>query len=112
MKSKFQISPDKFHTNFGNFYSEATETRHALHGVRWPASNPKCLHVDFGRETDMEKAIMSTLEETVTRTITNEMATREPESANSFGWSKADALRSEQEEKSKVLFSFCLNYPF
>jgi len=80
---------------------EATETRHALHGVRWPASNPKCLHVDFGRDTDMEKAIMSTLEETVTRTITNEHATREPEVLNTFGWSKSDTFRGEQEDKTK-----------
>lgn len=85
-------------------YSEATETRHALHGVRWPASNPKTLHVDFGRETDMEKAIMSSLDETVTRTITNDVATRggDPEANNSFGWSKADAYRTEAEEKAKV----------
>lgn len=76
-----------------------------MHGVRWPASNPKCLHVDFGRETDMEKAIMSTLEEpTVTRTITNDVATREAETTNSFGWSKADAYRNEIDEKAKVCF--------
>ncbi|GAB0095937.1 hypothetical protein DMENIID0001_113770 [Sergentomyia squamirostris] len=42
---------------------QAVETRHALHGVRWPTSNPKCLHVDFGSETDMRKAIESTAED-------------------------------------------------
>lgn len=41
-------------------YSEAIETRHALHGIRWPASNPKCLNVDFGTESLMEKALAST----------------------------------------------------
>lgn len=41
-------------------YSEAVETRHALHGIRWPMSNPKCLNVDFGNEALMEKAIAST----------------------------------------------------
>ncbi|XP_013102079.1 apoptotic chromatin condensation inducer in the nucleus [Stomoxys calcitrans] len=42
---------------------EAIETRHALHGVRWPASNPKCLNVDFGNKSDMLKAIETTKEE-------------------------------------------------
>ncbi|XP_059613741.1 apoptotic chromatin condensation inducer in the nucleus isoform X2 [Phlebotomus argentipes] len=42
---------------------QAVETRHALHGVRWPTSNPKCLHVDFGAEKDMQKAIESTAED-------------------------------------------------
>lgn len=43
--------------------SEAVETRHALHGVRWPTSNPKCLNVDFGSEIHMERAIASTSED-------------------------------------------------
>ncbi|XP_034490916.1 apoptotic chromatin condensation inducer in the nucleus [Drosophila innubila] len=43
---------------------EAIETRHALHGVRWPVSNPKCLNVDFGSRTDMDRAIQSTKNET------------------------------------------------
>lgn len=44
------------------FFSEAIETRHALHGIRWPASNPKCLNVDFGTENLMEKAIATTMD--------------------------------------------------
>ena len=44
-------------------FSEAIETRHALHGIRWPTSNPKCLNVDFGTESLMEKAIASTADE-------------------------------------------------
>lgn len=36
--------------------AEARETRHALHGVRWPVSNPKQLCVDFGKKEDMELA--------------------------------------------------------
>lgn len=43
--------------------SEAIETRHALHGVRWPVSNPKCLNVDFGERADMLKAIETTKED-------------------------------------------------
>ncbi|XP_046990847.1 apoptotic chromatin condensation inducer in the nucleus-like isoform X1 [Schistocerca americana] len=35
---------------------QARETRHALHGIRWPVSNPKQLCVDFGRREDMEAA--------------------------------------------------------
>ncbi|XP_022234758.2 apoptotic chromatin condensation inducer in the nucleus [Drosophila obscura] len=42
---------------------EAIETRHALHGVRWPVSNPKCLNVDFGSRTDMDRAIQLTKDE-------------------------------------------------
>lgn len=44
-------------------FSEAVETRHALHGVQWPSSNPKCLNVDFGSESQMERAIASTNED-------------------------------------------------
>jgi apoptotic chromatin condensation inducer in the nucleus len=32
------------------------ETRHALHGVTWPVSNPKTLQVDFSNEEAFEKA--------------------------------------------------------
>ncbi|CAH2208270.1 jg22347, partial [Pararge aegeria aegeria] len=35
---------------------QAVETRHALHGVTWPVSNPKTLHVDFATEEDFDKA--------------------------------------------------------
>lgn len=42
---------------------EAIETRHALHGVRWPVSNPKCLIVDFAKRVEMDRAIQSTKEE-------------------------------------------------
>lgn len=38
------------------FSSQAVETRHALHGVTWPVSNPKTLHVDFSTEEDFDKA--------------------------------------------------------
>lgn len=40
--------------------SQASETRHALHGIRWPTSNPKCLNVEFGQESGLENAIAST----------------------------------------------------
>lgn len=43
--------------------SEAIETRHALHGIRWPTSNPKCLNVDFGTESLMDKALASTADD-------------------------------------------------
>ncbi|XP_059059446.1 uncharacterized protein LOC131852737 [Achroia grisella] len=35
---------------------EAVETRHALHGVTWPVSNPKTLQVDFSTEEAFDKA--------------------------------------------------------
>ncbi|XP_069355618.1 apoptotic chromatin condensation inducer in the nucleus [Maniola hyperantus] len=35
---------------------QAVETRHALHGVTWPVSNPKTLHVDFSTQEEFDKA--------------------------------------------------------
>lgn len=32
------------------------ETRHALHGVTWPVSNPKTLQVDFSTQEAFDKA--------------------------------------------------------
>lgn len=37
-------------------YSQAVETRHALHGVTWPVSNPKTLQVDFSTQEAFDKA--------------------------------------------------------
>lgn len=45
------------------FNSEAIETRHALHGVTWPVSNPKTLNVDFGSKEAMDEVIASTEED-------------------------------------------------
>ncbi|XP_055634545.1 apoptotic chromatin condensation inducer in the nucleus [Toxorhynchites rutilus septentrionalis] len=70
---------------------EAVETRHALHGVRWPVSNPKCLNVDFGTEAAMEKAIISTLDDTGTTRITIENA----KDTKEFGWSRDTLMQAE-----------------
>ncbi|XP_065080519.1 apoptotic chromatin condensation inducer in the nucleus [Ochlerotatus camptorhynchus] len=70
---------------------EAVETRHALHGVRWPASNPKSLHVDFGTETAMEKAIISTLDDAGTTRITIDNS----KDAKDFGWSR-DTVKQDE----------------
>ncbi|KAJ6648232.1 Apoptotic chromatin condensation inducer in the nucleus, partial [Pseudolycoriella hygida] len=71
---------------------EAIETRHALHGVRWPASNPKCLNVDFGSEKSMEKAIASTSEQPPKEGVT---AAREERVAG--GWDRFEVdERKEQ----------------
>lgn len=35
---------------------QAVETRHALHGVKWPVSNPKTLQVDFSTQEAFDKA--------------------------------------------------------
>ncbi|XP_055546330.1 apoptotic chromatin condensation inducer in the nucleus [Wyeomyia smithii] len=69
---------------------EAVETRHALHGVRWPTSNPKCLNVDFGTESAMEKAIISTLDDTGSTRITIDNL----KDTKDFGWSR-DAVKHE-----------------
>lgn len=71
---------------------EAVETRHALHGVRWPVSNPKCLNVDFGTESAMEKAIISTLDDPGTTRITIDNA----KDAREFGWSR-DSIKQEED---------------
>lgn len=76
-------------------FSEATETRHALHGVRWPTSNPKLLNVDFGTEGGMEKALQST--------VNDVLKTPGERSRDDFvSW---DRDRIEMEEK-KVCFFF------
>lgn len=75
------------------FYSEAVETRHALHGVRWPASNPKCLNVDFGTIVAMGKAIASTSEDVQKEVVREERV--------SGGWD-----RFEQEERRVISVEF------
>lgn len=35
------------------------ETRHALHGVTWPVSNPKTLQVDFSTQEAFDKALQN-----------------------------------------------------
>lgn len=62
-------------------------------------SNPKCLNVDFGREEDMEKSILSTLEEPRI-TITTE--NRDARDEKDFGWSKDPSKSSRDEDRSKV----------
>lgn len=79
--------------------SEAVETRHALHGVTWPSSNPKCLNVDFGKEEDMEKAIVSTLEEPRIQITTEN---RDVKEEKEFGWSKDPYKNSSVDDRSRV----------
>lgn len=76
------------------FFSESSETRHALNGVRWPTSNPKCLNVDFAFEKDMENAIISTMSDNTPRLLpeTGQKSERD------FGWSKEN-LRNDSGEK-------------
>ncbi|CRK94026.1 CLUMA_CG007550, isoform A [Clunio marinus] len=78
---------------------EASETRHALHGVTWPSSNPKCLNVDFGKEEDMEKAILSTLDDFPRIQITTE--NRSAKEEKDFGWSKDPYKTSSVEDRSR-----------
>lgn len=40
----------------------AVETRHALHGVKWPTSNPKTLVVEFASHDDLA-AVLAQSEE-------------------------------------------------
>ena len=79
--------------------SEAIETRHALHGVTWPSSNPKCLNVDFGTEEDMDKASVSDMDDMSRIQITTENRDiKEKE----FGWSKDPHKNSSVDDRTKV----------
>lgn len=78
---------------------EAVETRHALHGVIWPSSNPKFLQVDFGKQDDMDKAIVSTLEEMPRIQITTE--NRDLKDEKDFGWSKDPTKASGVDDRSR-----------
>lgn len=80
------------------FFSEATETRHALHGVRWPTSNPKLLNVDFGTEGGMEKALQSTVNDVL-------KAPGERSRDDFVSW---DRDRIEMEEKKVCSFALKL----
>ncbi|XP_029158671.1 apoptotic chromatin condensation inducer in the nucleus isoform X2 [Nylanderia fulva] len=46
---------------------QAFETRQALHGISWPMSNPKKLHVEYATKDDMEIARESSKEQPVAR---------------------------------------------
>ncbi|KAL6442402.1 hypothetical protein ACFW04_002561 [Cataglyphis niger] len=46
---------------------QAFETRQALHGISWPMSNPKKLHVEYATKEDMETARESSKEQPVAR---------------------------------------------
>lgn len=68
--------------------------------MTWPSSNPKCLNVDFGKEEDMEKAIVSTMEEMPRIQITTE--NRDVKEEKDFGWSKDPYKNSSVDERSRV----------
>lgn len=84
-------------------YSEAIETRHALHGVTWPSSNPKCLNVDFGTDEDMERAVVSTMEDMPRIQITTDNSMKEEKE---FGWSK-DPYKTSVSVEDKLRVRIC-----
>lgn len=45
----------------------AVETRHALHGVKWPTSNPKTLLVEFASRDDLVAALAQSEDADVAR---------------------------------------------
>lgn len=79
------------------------ETRHALHGVRWPTSNPKCLNVDFGSEMGLRKAIESTSEEL------RKSGDRGVKTEREFGWER-DIRDTEEREKVIKKEKMCSYY--
>ncbi|XP_015601915.1 apoptotic chromatin condensation inducer in the nucleus isoform X2 [Cephus cinctus] len=46
---------------------QAFETRQALHGISWPVSNPKRLHVEYANKEDMEAARESSKDQPLSR---------------------------------------------
>ncbi|XP_012534243.1 apoptotic chromatin condensation inducer in the nucleus [Monomorium pharaonis] len=71
---------------------QAFETRQALHGISWPLSNPKKLHVEYATKEDMETARESSKEQPITRKT-------EPLSSDSW---QQDWSRDEKSNTTKV----------
>ncbi|XP_071626084.1 uncharacterized protein Acn isoform X1 [Temnothorax longispinosus] len=71
---------------------QAFETRQALHGISWPMSNPKKLHVEYATKEDMETARESSKEQPVARKT-------EPLSSDSW---QQDWSRDEKTNMTKV----------
>ncbi|XP_039307393.1 apoptotic chromatin condensation inducer in the nucleus isoform X2 [Solenopsis invicta] len=71
---------------------QAFETRQALHGISWPLSNPKKLHVEYATKEDMETARESSKEQPVARKT-------EPLSSDSW---QQDWSRDEKTNITKV----------
>ncbi|EZA48094.1 apoptotic chromatin condensation inducer in the nucleus isoform X2 [Ooceraea biroi] len=71
---------------------QAFETRQALHGISWPMSNPKKLHVEYATREDMEAARESSKEQPIARKT-------EPLSSDSW---QQDWGRDEKTNTTKV----------
>ncbi|XP_075991769.1 uncharacterized protein LOC142987103 [Anticarsia gemmatalis] len=71
---------------------QAIETRHALHGVTWPVSNPKTLQVDFSTEEAFEKT--KTNEETDSAPVSTIPGTVED-------WLREQDMKQERGEMEK-----------
>jgi hypothetical protein len=83
------------------FCSEAFETRHALHGVKWPDHNPKKLHVEFSTEEEMNK-VLAPVEERAPSSAATAESSRD--SKSTFGWSKSDVAADDRSKVSFVSF--------
>jgi hypothetical protein len=90
---------------FLSSYSEAVETRHALHGVRWPDHSLKKLNVEFSTDEDMIRVIESTLGERVQQGGTE---AREVKQEKGFGWTKDVVRETIADDRSKVRVYFYL----
>ncbi|KAJ8726223.1 hypothetical protein PYW07_000921 [Mythimna separata] len=71
---------------------QAVETRHALHGVTWPVSNPKTLQVDFSTQEAFDKAKLN--EETDTTPVSTIPGTVED-------WLREQDMKRERGELEK-----------
>lgn len=92
---------------------QAFETRQALHGISWPMSNPKKLHVEYATKEDMEVARESCKEQPVTRKT-------EPLSSDPWqqDWNRDEKINTTKvrtftnKMKLKILFKTLENFEF
>ncbi|KAG5675592.1 hypothetical protein PVAND_005485 [Polypedilum vanderplanki] len=80
---------------------EAIETRHALHGVKWPEHNLKTLNVEFSTDEEMYRIIESTPGERIKTALTEAREEESKVQEKSFGWSKGDASVDDRSRVSK-----------
>lgn len=81
---------------------QAFETRQALHGISWPMSNPKKLHVEYATKEDMETARESSKEQPVAR---------KAELLSSSDTWQQDWVRDEKTNTTKVRIVMLLKSP-
>lgn len=79
---------------------EASETRHALHGVKWPEHNLKTLNVEFSTDEEMARVVEATVGERYPAVAVAESRESKP-ADKGFGWSKSDVSAEDRSRTSR-----------